>query len=115
MKTTVTVAVMVSDPLVRQGVAAYLRTRSSTTPVSPEGLDRADVVLIIAGQVGEETLSLMQSVAERVPDREMRFVLVCDEIREAQLLRVLGWGDGKCPATERGGLRADRACRGGRL
>ncbi|MGH3169617.1 MAG: helix-turn-helix transcriptional regulator [Trebonia sp.] len=92
VKTTVTVCVMAGDPLVRQGAAAYLLTCPEISPVPPDGLDRADVVVVIAGQVGEETLSLMRYAAERVPDREMRFVLVCDGIREAQLLRALGWG-----------------------
>lgn len=58
----------------------------------PDGLDRADVVLVLAGEVSEETLSLVRHAAGQVPDRQRRFVLVCDGITEAQLLRVLGWG-----------------------
>lgn len=50
------------------------------------------MVLVIAGYVSEKTLSLMEQAAELVSDREMRFVLVCDGIREAQLLRALSLG-----------------------
>jgi DNA-binding NarL/FixJ family response regulator len=90
--TPVTVAVIASDPLADQATTAYLRRCPETTPVPTDDLDRADVVLIMAHQVLDETLSLIQHAAERVPDREMRFVLVCDGIQESQLLRALDWG-----------------------
>jgi DNA-binding NarL/FixJ family response regulator len=90
--TAVTVAVIGSDPLVRAGAAAYLGTCPGITPVEADSLDRADVVLVIAGQVSEETLSLMRRAAGQVPDRELRFVLVCDAIQETQLLRALSIG-----------------------
>ncbi|HEX6518459.1 MAG TPA: response regulator transcription factor [Streptosporangiaceae bacterium] len=90
--TPLTVAVMAGDPLDRQGVLAYLRTCPGITLVPPDGHDRADVVLVLAGEVGEETLSLVRHAAGEVPDRQRRFVLVCDVITEAQLLRVVGWG-----------------------
>jgi DNA-binding NarL/FixJ family response regulator len=88
----VTVAVLASEPLVAQGAVACLREFPGITPVSPDQLDRASVVLVIAGQVGDKTLSLIQRAAELVPDREMRFVLVCDQIRDWQLLAALGSG-----------------------
>jgi DNA-binding NarL/FixJ family response regulator len=83
---------MASDPIIGEGAVAYLRTRPGITPVSPDRLDHADVVLILTGQISDETLSLIQGAAEQVPDREMRFVLVGDGMREAQLLRTLRWG-----------------------
>jgi hypothetical protein len=60
--------------------------------VAPESLGRAEVVLILAGRVTEVALCLMRRATARVPEREIPLVLVCDEIREAQLLRALGWG-----------------------
>lgn len=90
--TAVTVAVMASEPLVAQGAAACLRGHPGIALVPPDSLDRASVVLVIDGQVDEKTLSFMRHAAEQVPDRELRFVLVCDGIREPQLLRTLGWG-----------------------
>jgi DNA-binding NarL/FixJ family response regulator len=92
VETAVKVAVMAADPLIRKGAAAYLLTCPGVSPVPPDALGRADVVVVIAGQVGEEALALMRHAAEQVTDRETRFVLVCDGITEAQLLRALGWG-----------------------
>ena len=92
VESAVTVAVMASEPLVAQGAAAYLRTFPGITPIPQDRLEGADVVLVIAGHVSEETLSPMEQAAELVSDREMRFVLVCDGIREPQLLRALSLG-----------------------
>lgn len=83
---------MAGDPLDRQGVSAYLRTCPGITLVPPDGPGRADVVLVLAGEVSEGTLSLVRQAAGQVPGRQGRFVLVCDGITEGQLLRVLGWG-----------------------
>jgi DNA-binding NarL/FixJ family response regulator len=91
-ETAVTVAVMASEPLVAQGAAACLRAHPGIALVPPDSLDRADMVLVIDGQVSEKTLSVMKHAAEQVPDRAIRFVLVCDGIREPQLLRSLSWG-----------------------
>ena len=92
VETAVTVAVMATEPLVAEGAAAYLRTYPGITPVAADRLDRASVVLVIADRVGEGTLAALQRAAELAPDRELRFVLVCDDIREPQLLRALNWG-----------------------
>jgi DNA-binding NarL/FixJ family response regulator len=88
----VRVAVVASDSIVGEGTVAYLRNRAAVTLVPLDSLDHADVVLVMTGQVDEGTLSLMQHAAERAPDRELRFVLVGDGIREAHLLRALRWG-----------------------
>lgn len=90
--TPLAVAVVAGDPLDRQGVLAYLRACPEITLVPPDGLGRADVVLVLAGEVGEETLALTRRAAGPAAGRPGRFVLVCDQITEAQLLRVLGWG-----------------------
>jgi DNA-binding NarL/FixJ family response regulator len=92
VEAAVTVAVMATEPLVAEGAAAYLRTYPGITPVAADRLDRASVVLVIADRVGEGTLAALQRAAELAPDREQRFVLVCDDIREPQLLRALNWG-----------------------
>jgi DNA-binding NarL/FixJ family response regulator len=84
--------VLAAEPLVAQGAAAWLHDCPGITPVPPDQLDRASVVLVIAGQVGDKTLSMINRVAERFPDREMRFVLVCDGIRDWQLLQAVSRG-----------------------
>lgn len=90
--TPVTVAVMAGDPIVGEGTVAYLRGCSGISPLPPESIDQADVVLVIAGRVSEGTMAKMERAAQRSPDTETRFVLVCDGIREPQLLRVLNCG-----------------------
>ena len=90
--TAVTVAVLATEPLVAEGAAACLRGHPGITPVPAGSVGRASVVLVIAGQVGEPALAVMQRAAELAPGREMRFVLVCDGIGEPQLLRALNWG-----------------------
>ena len=92
VETAVTVAVIATEPLLAEGAAAYLRTYPGITPVATDCLDRSSVVLVIASRVDEGALAILQQAAELVPDREMRFVLVCDDIREPQLLRALNWG-----------------------
>jgi DNA-binding NarL/FixJ family response regulator len=92
VETAVTVAVMATEPLVAEGAAAYLRTYPGITPVATDRLEHASVVLVIADRVGERTLAALRRAAELAPDREMRFVLVCDDIGEPQLLRALNWG-----------------------
>jgi DNA-binding NarL/FixJ family response regulator len=89
---SLTVAVLADEALVAQGAVACLRDCPGITPVPADELDRASVVLVVAGQVGEKALSLIQRAAELAPDREMRFVLVCDGIRDWQLLRALDCG-----------------------
>jgi DNA-binding NarL/FixJ family response regulator len=88
----VTVVVLANDPLLRQGAVAYLGTCPGITPLAADSLGRADVVLVMAGRVTEETLSLMQHAAGQAPGREVPFVLVCEGLRESQLLRALSWG-----------------------
>jgi DNA-binding NarL/FixJ family response regulator len=83
--------VLAHKPLLAQGAAAYLCTCPEIKLIPPDRIEGASVVLIIAGQVCEKTLSLMEHAAE-VCDREMRFVLVCDGITKPQLLRALSWG-----------------------
>ena len=58
------VAVMAADPLIRKGAAAYLLTCPGVSSVPPDALGRADVVVVIAGQVGEEALALMRHAAD---------------------------------------------------
>jgi hypothetical protein len=58
-----TVAVLASDPITAEGTIAYLRARAGITPVTADRLPDADVILILATWVTEETLSWMQCAA----------------------------------------------------
>lgn len=88
----VTIAVLATDPLSAEGTIAYLRGRRGVTPLTADGIPRADVVLILATCVTEEALSLMQHAAEQAAGRDVRYVLVGDGVREPQLLRAVSFG-----------------------
>lgn len=90
--TQVTVAVLAADPLLSEGTVAYLRSRPDVKPVPESEAALADVVLVMAGQVTEDTLVQIQRVADRCTGRQPRFVLVGDGIREPQLLRAVTCG-----------------------
>jgi DNA-binding NarL/FixJ family response regulator len=90
--TAVAVAVMATEPLIAQGAVAFLRACPGLRVVPPDQLDRASVVLVIAGQVSDKTLALIQHAAGLAPGRVTRFVLVCDRIRDWQLLQALSSG-----------------------
>jgi DNA-binding NarL/FixJ family response regulator len=87
-----TVAVLASDPITAEGTIAYLRARAGITPVTADRLPDADVILILATWVTEETLSWMQRAAAQSAGGEARFVLVGEGVREYQLLRAVSCG-----------------------
>jgi DNA-binding NarL/FixJ family response regulator len=86
------VAVLAADPLMSEGTVAYLRSRPEVRPVPWGEVGRADVVLVMAGQITEDTLVQIQRVAEERAGDELRVVLVGDGIREPQLLRAVTSG-----------------------
>jgi DNA-binding NarL/FixJ family response regulator len=88
----VTVAVLAQDALTAEGTIAYLRSRSGVVPLNGTGASQAEVVLVLAGADPEQALSWMKSAADQVPDRELRFVVVADGVREPQLLRAVPLG-----------------------
>jgi len=88
----IAVAILASDAITGEGTAAYLRGQAGLTLLAADRLDRADVVLVLATLVTDETLALMQRVAERTAGREPRFVLVGDGVRERHLIRAISWG-----------------------
>lgn len=88
----VSVAVLASDPITAEGTAACLRGHSGITLLPRDSHARANVILVLATTVTEETLSCLQRAAEQAGARDVRFVLVGDEVREPQLLRVMSFG-----------------------
>jgi len=88
----VTVVIIASDPITAEGTAAYLRRVAGITLLPPDRLDRADVILVMATWVTDQTLAQMQAAAEKTGRRDVRFVLVADGVREHQLLRAVSCG-----------------------
>jgi DNA-binding NarL/FixJ family response regulator len=98
---TIVVAIQASDAIIGAGAAAYLRSRPGIIPVPAARAADADVVLVLAGLVTEDTLSWMQQTAAQaaqVPGAAgaargtPRFVLVGDGVRVPHLLRAVGCG-----------------------
>lgn len=87
----VSVAVIATDPLTSEGAAAYLRACPQVDLIPPHEAGRAEVVLVMATTVTEETMALLRQVAERA-ENSQKIVLVGDGIREPQLLSAVTCG-----------------------
>jgi DNA-binding NarL/FixJ family response regulator len=88
----VAVAVVAQDPITGQGAAAYLRGRSEVRVLTAERESEAEVVVVIAAVVTEETLKLMELIADRSEHEDVRFVLIGDGVREHHVLRAITCG-----------------------
>jgi DNA-binding NarL/FixJ family response regulator len=88
----VPVAVLAGDPLTGQGAVAHLRARPEVRILGAERQQEAEVVLIVVDRVTEETLKLMERVAEESVNQDARFVLVGDGVREHHMLRAVTCG-----------------------
>ncbi|HEV2637416.1 MAG TPA: LuxR C-terminal-related transcriptional regulator [Actinocrinis sp.] len=88
----VSVAVLAGDPLTGQGAVAHLRTRFEVCVLGNDRVAEAEVVLILVDRITDDTLDLMERVADGSAGREARFVLVGDGVRERHLLRAITSG-----------------------
>jgi DNA-binding NarL/FixJ family response regulator len=88
----VLVAVLAGDPLTGQGAVAHLRGRSEVRVLGAERQQEAEVVLIVVDRITEDTLKLMERVAEESVNEDARFVLVGDGVREHHMLRAVTCG-----------------------
>ena len=88
----VMVAVQASDAIIGAGAAAFLQTRPGITPLPARWADRADVVLVLADPLGEDTLGWMRQVSARTAPAETRFVLVGDGLCAADLRQAASCG-----------------------
>jgi DNA-binding NarL/FixJ family response regulator len=88
----VSVAVLAGDPLTGQGAVAHLRGRSEVRVLAAERQQEAEVVLIVVDRITEDTLKLMERVAQESVNDDVRFVLVGDGVREHHMLRAVTCG-----------------------
>jgi DNA-binding NarL/FixJ family response regulator len=88
----VSVAVLAGDPLTGQGAVAHLRGRSEVRVLAAERQQEAEVVLIVVDRITEDTLKLMERVAQESVNDDARFVLVGDGVREHHMLRAVTCG-----------------------
>ncbi|MFD4560559.1 response regulator transcription factor [Streptomyces sp. NPDC058469] len=92
MTSTIALAVIASDPVTAEGAISCLRQYAGLTLLQAEERAEADVVLMLATEVTEETLLLMEAVAARSSNPGMSIVLVADSIREHQVARAVRCG-----------------------
>jgi DNA-binding NarL/FixJ family response regulator len=86
-------ALRADDPITAEGAAAYLQSGPHQVRLLPAGLqDQSEVLLVMVGEVTDETLSWMRRAAVRDTGTRARIVLVADTITENQLIRAVGWG-----------------------
>jgi DNA-binding NarL/FixJ family response regulator len=88
----VVVAIQATDSIVGAGAAAYLHGQPGIIAVPASRAAQADVVLVLANQVTEDTLSWMRQTAAKAASGTPRFVLVSDGVRLPHLLRAAAWG-----------------------
>ncbi|MER8184464.1 response regulator transcription factor [Kitasatospora sp. NPDC094015] len=89
---TVSVAVLSGDPISSAGVAALLRHCPAATLLPAERRDEADVVLVLTGEVTEETLACLERTGRASTNPAMRMVLVGEVVRDQHLLRAVNSG-----------------------
>jgi DNA-binding NarL/FixJ family response regulator len=86
-------AVRASDPVTGEGTVAYLQAQGRHVRLVPDqDLDRADVLLLLVTDVGDETLNLMRRATLDPRCADLRIVLVANTISDAQLVRAIGFG-----------------------
>lgn len=88
----ITVSVVASDPVSGAGAVAQLQSCPQIKVLSADVRHEADVALMLAIEVTEETLTRMERAAGESSNRGMRIVLVGDGLREHQLMRAVNYG-----------------------
>lgn len=83
------VAVYATDPVAYGWITTHLRVRPGVRVLAEDDHTRADVVLIMADAVTEETLACMRHVAETTVNGAMRIVLVTDHLPQEYLPRAV--------------------------
>ncbi|WP_308188931.1 response regulator transcription factor [Streptacidiphilus sp. ASG 303] len=86
------VAVRADDAIAEEGTAAFLQRVPQLAVVPAEPVPWADVLLVVADEVTEDTLWLMRRMSGEAPNKGMRIVLVASAISEPQLVRAVGYG-----------------------
>ena len=86
-------ALRADDPITADGAAAYFQSGPHQVRLLPVHLqDQSEVLLILVGEVTDETLAWMRRAAVGSAGPQARIVLVADAITENQLMRAIGYG-----------------------
>lgn len=88
----ISIVVRAADPVSLQGAEVLLRRSERTVLLPADQAARADVVLVLANEVTEETMSWMQEASSASANPDMRIVLVADRISRPRLARAVRYG-----------------------
>lgn len=86
------IVVTAADPMSRQAAEALLRRSEAIVVLPADQAAHADVVLVLANGVPEETMSCIEEVSAASASTEMRIVLVADRISKQRLARAVWHG-----------------------
>lgn len=88
--------VVASDPITRDGVCSWFRASGLVRLLPPGAVADADVTVLFAHQVAEDTLATMRQLVKQTAKPAMKpamkFVLVADRISEVELMRAVRYG-----------------------
>jgi DNA-binding NarL/FixJ family response regulator len=89
----IAVAVLGNDQITREGAVARLTTFQGVEVLPPDQHQRAEVILILAGQLSDGVLSTMERASrDTTTTRRPSIVLVANEFREDRVLRAIKFG-----------------------
>ncbi|MEU3795928.1 response regulator transcription factor [Streptomyces fructofermentans] len=88
----ISIVVRAADPVSLQGAEVLLRRAEGTVVLPIDQAAHADVVLLLANEVVEETMSWMEEASIASQNSEMRIVLVADRISRSRLARAVRHG-----------------------
>jgi DNA-binding NarL/FixJ family response regulator len=89
---TITVGVLASDPVTQQGTMAQLSSYPELRPVPSDRAAECQVLLVLVGEVTDETLFAMQRAYRARTPETLSVVLVTNVIPEHQVLRAVNCG-----------------------
>jgi DNA-binding NarL/FixJ family response regulator len=88
-----TLALRADDAITADGAAAYFQSAPHQVKLLPLHLqEQSEVLLILVGEVTDETMSWMRRSAVGGARSRARIVLVADSITENQLMRAISYG-----------------------
>ncbi len=89
----IAVAVLGNDQITREGAVSRLSAFQEVEVLPPDQHKRAEVILILAGQLSDGVLSTMERCSrDNASTRRPSIVLVANEFREDRVLRAIKFG-----------------------
>ncbi|MGI5255516.1 response regulator transcription factor [Actinacidiphila glaucinigra] len=86
------VIVLAEDPLTEEGVTAYLTTQTSVDVLTPDTVERPDILLIIATEATDKIFTLPERYAQESAGQPPRLVLISNPPTPSQLARAVRLG-----------------------